>query len=202
MQVQFDTTPVAWVIFLVTIAISLLAFSNERLYGKLMLHPYSVYRNEKIYTVLTSGFVHKDWMHLLFNMLTFYFFGFALERYLGHWQFAMLYMVSLALSDLPSIFKHRNDFWYHSLGASGAISAVLFSFILYEPQAHINILFLPGGGIPAYIFAPLYLIYCMYASKHSHDAINHDAHFFGAISGILITIILYHPIINHFLNQF
>ncbi|MFD0833266.1 rhomboid family intramembrane serine protease [Mucilaginibacter boryungensis] len=169
--------------------------------SKLILHPYSIYRGEKTYTIITSGFIHKDWTHLIFNMISYFFFAFRLEAYLGHWQFALLYMVSLVFSDLPSIVKHKDDYWYHSLGASGAISAVIFSGILFDPRSSMYIMFLPIP-IPSWLFGILYLVYCWYASKQSRDAINHDAHFFGAISGIFITIILYHQIIPHFLQQF
>jgi membrane associated rhomboid family serine protease len=193
--------PVASIIFVITIITSLIAFSSESLMAKLLLHPYSIYRGEKTYTIITSGFIHRDWMHLILNMYAYFCFAFRLETYLGHWQFGILYMVSLVFSDMPSIAKHKDDYWYHSLGASGAISAVVFSFILYEPLTKIGIMFIPIG-IPAFIFGLLYLVYCWYASKQSRDAINHDAHFFGAISGIFITIILYHQIIPHFLQQF
>lgn len=200
MEQYLAAAPVASLIFIVTLAVSLICLSNESLNSKLMLHPYSVYRGEKTYTIITSGFIHKDLMHLFFNMLSYYFFAFQLEVYLGHWQFALLYMGSLALSDLPTIFKHKNDMWYHSLGASGAISAVIFSAILYTPRAMLYVYF--AIPIPAYIFGVLYLVYCAYASKQSHDAINHDAHFFGALSGVMITIVLNHHIIAHFLQQF
>ena len=193
--------PVASAIFVITLIISLLAFSSESLMSKLILHPYSVYRGQKVYTIITSGFIHKDWTHLIFNMISYFFFAFRLEAYLGHWQFGLLYMVSLVFSDMPSIAKHKDDYWYHSLGASGAISAVIFSGILFDPRSSMYIMFLPIP-IPSWLFGILYLVYCWYASKQSRDAINHDAHFFGAISGIFITIILYHQIIPHFLQQF
>jgi membrane associated rhomboid family serine protease len=197
----FSATPVAWVIFLITIGISLLVFAKEELFGRLMLHPYSVFRGERTYTIITSGFIHKDWTHLIFNMMSYFFFAFRLEAYLGHWQFGLLYMASLVLSDLPTIIKQKDDYGYHSLGASGAISAVIFSCILFDPRSSMYLMFLPIP-IPAWLFGILYLAYCMYASKQSRDAINHDAHFFGAISGIMITILLYHQIIPHFLGQF
>jgi membrane associated rhomboid family serine protease len=186
---SLSATPVATVIFAITILWSVLAFSNENMYGRFMMHPYSVYRRQHVYTLVTSGFIHKDWMHLLFNMISYYFFAFALEQQLGHWQFGVLYMVSMVLSDLPSVAKHREDYWYHSLGASGAISAVIFGSILFNPMASMLIMPIP---IPiwAIVFGPLYLIYCSYASKYSKDNINHDAHLYGALSGIMITIAL------------
>ncbi len=192
--------PVATFIFIITIVTTLLAFSNENLYGKLMLHPYSVYRGTNVYTLITSGLIHKDWMHLLFNMFSFYFFAFNLEVTIGHWQFGALYMASLVLSDLPSVVKHKNDFWYNSLGASGAISAVIFSYILYSPMSTMMIMPLPIP-IPAIIFGVLYLVYCSYASRYSRDNINHDAHLFGALCGIFITIILNPKVVPIFVQQ-
>jgi membrane associated rhomboid family serine protease len=202
MEEYLIAAPVASAIFVITLVVSLLAFYNENWLRSMMLHPYSVSRGGRLYTVITSGFIHRDWMHLLFNMMTYYFFAFQLEaNYLGHWQFGLLYMASLILSDLPTVGKHRDDTWYYSLGASGAISALLFSSILFNPTAKMGLLFIPIP-ISAWIFGILYLIYCAYASKQSRDTINHDAHFFGAISGIMITILLYHGIIADFLRQF
>jgi membrane associated rhomboid family serine protease len=200
MELYFNAAPVACVIFIITIGISLLAFYNQNLYSRMMLHPFSVYRGHQTYTVITSGFIHKDLTHLFFNMLSYYFFAFQLEVYLGHWQFGLLYMASLILSDLPTVVKHKDDGWYHSLGASGAISAVIFSAILFNPKTMLYIYF--AIPCPAYIFGVLYLVYCAYASKKSHDAINHDAHFFGAIAGVMITILLDHHILKHFAQQF
>jgi membrane associated rhomboid family serine protease len=139
-------------------------------------------------------------MHLAFNMISFYYFAFALEAQIGHWQFALLYMVSLILSDMPSVLKHRENYSYYSLGASGAISAVVFGAILYYPTARMGIILLPVQ-IPAYIFGILYLVYCSYASKYSRDNINHDAHLYGALSGLLITILLNPPVLPSFIQQ-
>lgn len=192
--------PVASFIFALTIGASLLAFNNEGLYGKWMLHPYSVYRKKNVFTLITSGLIHKDWMHLFFNMLSYYFFAFMLETRIGHWQFGVLYISSLVLSDLPSIAKHKNDYWYHSLGASGAVSAVIFSFIVYEPMTKMMIMPLPIP-IPALLFGILYLVYCHYASKHARDNVNHDAHFFGALCGVFITAILHPEVLPQFIHQ-
>lgn len=198
---QFLTiAPVASIIFVITIVLSLMAFSNENLRGELMLHPYSVAKGEKLWTVITSGFIHNDWAHLLFNMFTYFFFAFQLEAIIGHWQFGLLYMASLILSDLPTIGKHKEDFWYRSLGASGAISAVLFSYILFNPKTLIYIFPIPFG-IWAIAYGVLFLIYSAYASKQSRDTINHDAHFFGALSGLMITILLDHSVVSTFISQ-
>jgi membrane associated rhomboid family serine protease len=113
----------------------------------------------------------------------------------------LLYTLSLILSDLPSIQKHKEDIWYNSLGASGAISAVIFSYIMFDPKAGMYLMFIPIA-IPAWIFGILYLVYCHYASKHARDNVNHDAHLFGALSGIIITIALHHNVVNEFIGKF
>ncbi|NTE05073.1 rhomboid family intramembrane serine protease [Pedobacter sp. R20-19] len=193
-----NVAPVASIIFVFTLVTSLYAFYDQSLYGKFMLHPYSVSKGHKVFTLITSGLIHADWMHLFFNMFTFYAFAFTLEQMMGSWQFGLLYFLGLVLSDLPTVFKHKDDFHYNSLGASGAISAVLFSYILFNPMSKIYIMFIPIG-IPAVIFGGLYLVYCMYASKNSRDNINHDAHFFGALTGLIFTVIFVPNIIQHFI---
>ncbi|MDN5287533.1 MAG: Rhomboid family protein [Mucilaginibacter sp.] len=193
-------TPVASIIFAITLITSLYAFYNQNVLGKMMLHPYSVSRGQGLFTLITSGLVHRDTMHLLFNMMSYYFFAFQLEQVIGHWQFGLLYVVSLVLSDMPSVLKNRDNYNYYSLGASGAISAVIFGAILYFPLAKMGLIFLPIL-IPAYVFGILYLVYCTYASKYSRDSINHDAHLYGALSGLMITILLNPPVLPAFIQQ-
>jgi len=192
-------TPVASAIFAITLAISLLAFNSDELYERFILHPYSVAQGKRVYTLVTSGLIHKDLSHLFFNMFSYYFFAFNLERAIGHWQFALLYIASLILSDMPTVVKHKNDYWYHSLGASGAISAVVFSQILFSPMDGMYIVLIPIP-IPAIVFGILYLIYCAYASRRGMDNINHDAHFYGAVCGIIITISLYPMVVPSFFH--
>ncbi|MCT1531134.1 rhomboid family intramembrane serine protease [Sphingobacterium daejeonense] len=207
-QYYLTATPVASFIFALTIGLSIYVFSKPELYGKWMLHPYTVYRDKsRWYLMLTSGLIHKDWMHLIFNMITFYYFGFGLEQIfveisgsMGHLLFALLYIVSLILSDIPTVIQQKNNYHYHSLGASGAISAVLFSYILFNPKMMLGIFMIIP--MPAYIFAFVYLAYCIWASKNSNDGINHDAHLFGALTGLVFTIIAYPWVIKHFIGQF
>jgi membrane associated rhomboid family serine protease len=132
-------------------------------------------------------------------MFSYYFFAFTLERIIGSWQFAILYIASLALSDLSTILKHKDHFWYNSLGASGAVSAVIFSYILFDPLTNFYFIFIPIP-IKAVIFGVLYLAYSAYASKQS-GTINHDAHFFGALAGIIITIIFYPKVPAEFIRE-
>lgn len=192
-----NETPVASIIFIFTVITSLYAFNDHQLYGKFMLHPYTVSKGKNLYTFITSGLIHADYMHLFFNMFTFLFFAFKLETMIGHWQFGLLYFVSLILSDIPSVIKHKHHFWYNSLGASGAISAVLFSYILFEPLTTIGVMFIP---MPAIVFAVLYLVYSWYMAKNAKDNIGHDAHFFGAITGLIFTGIFVPGIVPQFLS--
>ncbi|WP_353181331.1 rhomboid family intramembrane serine protease [Parapedobacter lycopersici] len=199
-------TPVASIIFAFTIATSIYTFSNHQFYERFMLHPFTVSKGKQLHTLLTSGLIHRDWGHLLFNMLTFYFFGFSLEALLanlsswGHLQFAIIYVLGLVLSDVGTVYKERNNPSYYSLGASGAICAVLFSFILFDPKMMLGVfLIIP---MPAWLFGILFLGYCVWASKNARDGINHDAHFYGAVFGIVLTILFYPWVIQHFIEQF
>ena len=206
MESFITDTPVATAIFLFTIITSLYAFSNATVYGKFMLHPYSVSRGERLYSLVTSGLIHKDWGHLLVNMLSYFFFAFPLEKTFaslsswGHVQFGILYLVSIILSDITSIMKHKDHFWFNSLGASGAVCAVVFSYILFYPLNKMIILPIPFP-IPAVLYGFLFLGYCWYAARNSRDAINHDAHFYGALTGVLLTIIFYPDIAGYFVSQ-
>jgi membrane associated rhomboid family serine protease len=191
-------TPVASIIFIFTLVTSIYAFNDGGLHERFMLHPYSVYRRKNVYTLITSGLIHGSWMHLIFNMFTFYAFAFTLESTIGSLRFGLVYFIGMILSDIPSVIKHKNDYNYHSLGASGAISAVLFSYILFYPLSTLIIFPLP---IPiwAALFGVLYLVYSYYMSKSSRDNINHDAHLFGAITGIIVTILAVPGIVPHFI---
>lgn len=201
MQNFLLSTPVSSIIFLFTIITSLYAmYGNQGVYRNLMLHPYSFTRGKNQFTIITSGFIHADMNHLLFNMFSYFFFAFSLERIVGHWQFAVIYLGGLIFSDVSTIIKNRNNIQYYSLGASGAISAILFSYILFDPLTKIYFLFIPIG-IPAYLFALLYLGYCVYASRNQYDNVNHDAHFWGAVTGLLITGILFPGVIQYFIQR-
>lgn len=182
-------SPAAALLFGVTLAVSLLAlYRMPELIGRFVMRPYFVARGKQIETVITSGFVHGDLGHLLFNMVTFYFFAFTLERILGTPAFVALYFVALVLSSVCSIAKERNNPQYATLGASGAISAVLFAYVLYEPFATLIIFPLPIP-IPAFVFAIAYIAYSVWASKKGRDNINHDAHLCGAVTGVAFVLV-------------
>lgn len=194
-------SPVALIIFLSTIGISLYGlYKDHTIIYRFVLHPWSVYHEKKYYQLISSGFVHGDLGHLMFNMLTFFFFAFNLEIVVGSFFFLIIYLFSLILSDIPTLLRNKDNPDYRSLGASGAISGVLFSSILFFPTSEIYIFFIPIG-IPAPIFGLLYLAYCWWAAKKSQGNINHDAHFWGAAAGIFITVVLVPGVIPYFLEQ-
>jgi len=187
---MFDLAlPGASVVFAVTIAVSLLGmYRAPVIIERSLFRPYAFLRNRQYGTIVSSGFVHADLGHLIFNMVTFWFFAFPLERRISTSPFLVVYLLGLILSHACTYFKHRNDVHYASLGASGAISAVLFAFIVYFPTTTLFIFPLPVP-IPAALFAIGYVAYSYWASLRQRGRINHDAHLCGALSGLLFVAI-------------
>jgi len=178
----------AAIILALTLGVSVLGLLSPRIIAKAVLRPYAITHGSGYLTLLTSGFVHADLTHLLFNLITYYSFAFSLERAIGTSSFVTLYFCGLLLSGLGTCFKHRNDPGYASLGASGAILAVLFASIVYFPQQRLFILPIPLP-IPAPLFALAYLAFSYYSARRNAaggaaDRINHDAHIFGALTGL------------------
>lgn len=192
---------IALIIFIATIATSLIGlYSSPKLLNACLFRPYWFLRRKQYHTAVTSGFVHADLMHLLFNMMTFYFFGFSLERAIGPVAFFVLYFAALLISHAGTYFKHKKNPEYASLGASGAISAVLFAAILYFPDQSLLIFPIPIP-IPAPLFAVLYLAYTYYAAKRQGDRINHDAHLAGAVTGLLFVALTEPSVYGYFFRN-
>ena len=185
-----DSGPgIAVIIFGVTIAASLYGlYRSPQFIERCLFRPYFFLRKQRYETIVTSGFVHGDFGHLLLNMVTFYFFAFPLESRIGPARFALLYLLGLIASDLGTYFKHRNDPEYASLGASGAISAVLFAAIVYYPEMKLFIIPIPVP-IPAPLFAVGYVVYSWWSARQARGRINHDAHLVGALFGVVFVML-------------
>ena len=189
MNSSFESAPATYSILGLIIIVSALALTvAPQIIGRNLLRPYLVVRKRDYSPVVTCGFIHANWPHLLFNSMTMFFFGPGLERVMGTPRFLALYFTGLVLSSLGTVYKHRNDPDYASLGASGAILAVLFAYIVYYPTHKLLFLFLPIP-MPAPVFAFGYLAYTIWASQKQRDGINHDAHLDGAITGLLFVAI-------------
>ena len=185
-----DSGPgIAVVIFGVTIAASLYGlYRSPQFIERCLFRPYFFLRKQRYETIVTSGFVHGDFGHLLLNMVTFYLFAFPLESRIGPARFALLYLLGLIASDLGTYLKHRNDPDYASLGASGAISAVLFAAIVYYPEMKLFIIPIPVP-IPAPLFAVGYVAYSWWSARQARGRINHDAHLVGALFGVVFVML-------------
>lgn len=185
------------VLAVLTAGISLYAWSNPEFLDSWILDPYRVKRRNDWYRFITSGFLHADFGHLLFNMLAFYSFSLVVEAIFaqvfgpttGLLYFLLLYLGGIIVSDIPTYLRHRNDPDYRSLGASGGVASVIFSAILFNPLGGIHIFPIPVE-IPGFIFGFLYLGYSYFMGRRRGDNINHDAHFYGALYGVTLTLIL------------
>ena len=185
-----------------TVAVSWFAFNNPRLLDRLLLWPPAVQRRHQYDRLLTHGFVHADWQHLLFNMITLYFFGRYAEQlflpYIGAVGFALFYLSAILVAILPTYLRHRHDPNYRSLGASGAVSAVLFAYILVNPWSLIFVFFLP---VPAILYGVFYVGYSVWMDRQGRDNVNHSAHLWGAGYGVLFTIMMEPRVIPFFLDR-
>jgi membrane associated rhomboid family serine protease len=205
------TISITLVIIIITVIISILAFNDNNLKYKLTFSPYSYLHHNKFWLVFTHGFIHADYLHLAFNMYVLYMFGIYIEAFflttssIGFIFFLSLYLGGMVFATLPSIIKHRDNPNYLSLGASGAVSAIVFSFIIIEPLAPLGLIIIPGLSIPGFIFGLLYLFAENYMIKKGGSNIAHDAHISGAIFGLLfIALYDYRIYINFFesINQY
>lgn len=197
------------VLIIITVAISVLAFQNRSMFIRLQFNPYQVIHRREYYRILSHGFIHANWWHLFVNMFVLYFFGSTVELYLGQLAangiirypvliFIVFYLLAIVFAASMSLYRHRDDPWYNSVGASGAVSAVLFFSIFFDPWNMIGVYFIPVPGI---IFAVLYVAYSHYQSKRGGDNIAHDAHLLGAVFGFVFPLFLELELIKHFISK-
>jgi membrane associated rhomboid family serine protease len=191
-------TSITLIIVVVTAVISFMAFSSHQLTDSLIFYPPAITQKNQWYRFFTCGLIHADLNHLLFNMLSLYMFGEMVEANFsssilfadkGPMAYALVYILALLFSLLPTFAKHKNDRYYKSLGASGAVSAIVFAGILLNPTIKVGFYFIPPI-IPGYVFGPLYLIVSSVLGKKGKDNINHSAHIWGALFGVAFTIAL------------
>jgi membrane associated rhomboid family serine protease len=180
---------------LVTIAIiaanvicSLKGFNDRLFFEKYKFNIGAIRRGEQV-RMISSGFLHADTTHLLFNMLTLYFFADVVLFALGSFKFILIYFASLIVGNLLSFYFHKDEYWYSAIGASGAVTGILYAAILLRPDMSLYLFFIPIP-IPGYLFGIGYLLYSIYGMKNRVGNIGHDAHFGGAIGGYLLTLAL------------
>lgn len=193
------TFTITTAIIAITCLVSLASFNSHRAVDALSLWPARIRERREYYRFITSGFVHGDIAHLAFNMFTLYFFGKIAEQMFPPMYYIGFYLAALIVSDIPSYFKHRYTYGYRSIGASGAVSAIVFASVLPDPWATFGIFgIIP---MPAVVYAFLYITYCIYASRRNIGNINHDAHLWGGLFGWVFTLLIYPFYFQYFLRQ-
>jgi membrane associated rhomboid family serine protease len=199
------------ILIIITALVSFGTFSNHKMTDDLVFYPPAVSQRNQWYRFISSGFIHADFGHLAFNMLALYLFGDRVEVYFkelfgrpGSAIYLVLYLSALIVAHLPTYFKHRNNYAYRSLGASGAVSAIVFAGLVLVPSMEVYIYFIPIP-IPGFIFAPLYLFLSYLLQKRAKDNINHSAHIWGSIYGaafvIVACMVIGYPIFEHFIGK-
>ena len=212
----------AIILIILTALVSYLAFQNREIFERYKFNAYLIYHKKDYVRLLSHGFLHADWMHLIFNMLVLYFFGPVIEntfialfssqndltiagtalpygKILGRLSFLVFYLSAIVVASLVSLVKHKNHHYYNSVGASGAVSAMVFAFILFAPLEKIclwGVLCFPG-----IIWGLVYLGYSYYQTKQNNDNINHDAHFIGSVYGFTFPLLIEPQLFLHFIQQ-
>lgn len=198
---------ISLIILIITSVVSVMAFRHPEMLEKGIFHPVAIWQRNEWYRFLTNGLLHAGWLHLIINMYVLWIFGTIAETaftqtfsLFGRPLYLAMYLLAIPISTTYSYVKHRHNYYYKSLGASGAVSAVLFSAILFYPLLPIYVFPLPFG-VPAFIFGPLYLAYCVYMARHARDHIGHDAHFLGAVFGFCFPLLFQINLLYQFWGQ-
>lgn len=196
---------ITWIIIAITAVISLLAFQSSSLMDKMQFNAAKIIHQKQYYRMVSHAFIHASWTHLLVNMLVLFFFGRNVEIYFENIfgnravvYFLILYLGGILFSNIWSLIKHQNDYYYNAVGASGAVSAVLFTFIFLDPLEMLYLFAIIP--IPGILFALGYLIYSYQMGKRERDNVAHDAHFLGAVFGIIFPVILKPDLFNRFID--
>jgi membrane associated rhomboid family serine protease len=195
-------------LIIITSLASIAAFSNHKLMNDWILNPYAIKHDRQWWRMFTGGLLHGNWMHLIVNMLVLYMFGGPLERYfkdsmgsMGSVYFLALYLLGIIIANISTVIKHKDNPSYNALGASGATSALVFAFVALEPwDKTIGFFFIPPGILPNIVFGALYLVYSAYMAKRVGDNIGHEAHFYGALWGVLFMFVSQPFLIENFLR--
>jgi membrane associated rhomboid family serine protease len=197
---------ISFYILIANIIVSVSCFQNRDLFFKLDFQPYLIDKKKQWYRFISHAFVHADGFHLIVNMYVLYHFGKLVEHQYAQlfgamWveHFILLYLGGMLFSAIPGYARNRANYNYHGVGASGAVSALVFAFILIEPLKSLTLVFLPFFGLPAWIFGLLYLVYEIYMDRNKKSPIAHSAHYFGAIFGVLYTAAMKPELILRFL---
>ena len=182
-------------LLVITVALSLFGFANKKVINDFIFYPPAIKRDNEWWRFITNGFIHADLGHLAFNMFSLYMFGEFVEKYFivlfnekGKALYLAMYLTALVVCLIPTYIIQRNNNHYRSLGASGAVSAVVFAGVFLDPTIKIGLFIIPPI-IPGFIFGPLYLLMTIYMSKRGGDNINHSAHFWGSVWGVGFLII-------------
>ena len=187
---------ITFIFIVINVIVSIKGFNDLNFFERYKFNVGSIIRGEH-FRIISSAFLHADFTHLAFNMLTLFFFGPVVAQYLGAFNFILIYFASLIFGNLLSLYFHKNEYWYSAIGASGAVTGILYAAILMFPTMPLYLFFIPIP-IPAYIVGIGYLLYSIYGMKNRTSNIGHDAHFGGAVGGYLITLILLPSL---FINQ-
>lgn len=182
------------ILLIAIVGASFLAWNNSTIFQKWLMIPYQVKHAKQWYRFITSGFIHSDYIHLGFNAFVLYSFGSLVEQiysrsYLGSFGYLLLFLVGVIVADIPTYLKHKDNPSYSALGASGGVSAIVFASILLFPNVPLSLIIIPFFELPGFIFGIMYLIYSHFMSKRSIDNINHDAHLYGSLFGIVFTLL-------------